>query len=93
MGAGRTALTFIDRIKVCQANKLYHLTAKLIQWAVGTGCIFYVENPQYSFFWQTTFILEVIIYNLSILQVRQQAIQKNHTCFQCGGIHSHQQDV
>jgi hypothetical protein len=53
-------LTFIDRIKVCEANKLYHLTAKLIQWAVDTGCIFCVENPQYSFFWQTTFILEVI---------------------------------
>ena len=52
-------LQFKDRIKVCQANKLYHLTAKLIQWAVDTGCMFCVENPQYSFFWQTTFIQEV----------------------------------
>ena len=52
-------LKFLDRIKVCQANRLYHLTAELIQWASDTGCIVCVENPQYSFFWQTTFIQQV----------------------------------
>ena len=57
---GLPFLLLRDRIKVCQANKLYHLTAKLVKWAVETGCIFCIETPQCSFFWQTSFIQEVI---------------------------------
>ena len=45
--------------RVSLANQLYHLTAKLVKWAVEFGCIFVVENPQFSLFWATTFWTEV----------------------------------
>ena len=32
--------------RVSLANQLYHLTAKVVKWAVEVGCIFVVENPQ-----------------------------------------------
>ena len=57
---GLPNLLFIDRIKVSKANKLYHLTARLVQWAIEQGCLFCVENPQFSYFWQTTFIQSII---------------------------------
>jgi hypothetical protein len=47
-------------LKISKANKLYHLTAKLVRWAVQEGCLFCVENPQFSLFWQTTFIKDVL---------------------------------
>ena len=57
---GLRCLKFLERIKISKANKLYHLTAKLIRWAVKEGCIFVVENPQSSLFWQTTFMQDVL---------------------------------
>jgi hypothetical protein len=45
--------------RVSLANQLYHLTAKLVKWAVEFGIIFVVENPQFSLFWATTFWTEV----------------------------------
>ena len=45
--------------RVFLANQLYHLTAKVVKWAVEVGCIFVVENPQCSFFWATAFWTEV----------------------------------
>ena len=57
---GLPFLRFLDRIKVSKANKLYHLTAQLVVWATDVGCIFCIENPQFSFFWQTTFIQSII---------------------------------
>ena len=57
---GLPNLLFVDRIKVSKANKLYHLTARLVQWATEQGCLFCVENPQFSYFWQTTFIQSII---------------------------------
>lgn len=57
---GLPGLNFVDRIKISKANKLYFLTAKLIQWAVDHGCFFCVENLQFSLFWQTTFIQAVV---------------------------------
>ena len=45
--------------RVSLANKLYYLTAKLVKWAVEQGCIFVVENPQFSLFWATSFWTEV----------------------------------
>ena len=53
-------LLFTDRVKVSKANKLYFLTARLVQWATEQGCFFCVENPQFSSFWQTTFIQSII---------------------------------
>jgi hypothetical protein len=53
-------LRFLDRLKISKANKLYHLTAKLVRWAVQEGCLFCVENPQFSLFWQTTFMQNVL---------------------------------
>ena len=57
---GLPFLCFVDRLKISKANKLYHLTAKLIQWAVEEDCLFVAENPQFSFFWQTSFIQAVV---------------------------------
>ena len=57
---GLPGLSFIDRLKISKANKLYFLTAKLIQGAVDHGCFFVVENLQFSLFWQTTFIQQVV---------------------------------
>ena len=57
---GLPSLSFVDRAKISKANKLYHLTAQLIRWAIETDCIFCVENPQFNFFWQTTFIQAVV---------------------------------
>lgn len=52
--------SFVDAIKVSKANHLYHLTARLVEWATKQGCLFCVENPQFSLFWQTSFIQSVI---------------------------------
>jgi hypothetical protein len=57
---GLPNLSFVDRPKISKANKLYFLTSKLVQWAVAVGCIFCIENPQFSLFWQTTFMQSVI---------------------------------
>ena len=56
---GVPGLTSSETSRVSIANQLYHLTAKLVRWAVNEGCIFVVENPQFSLFWVTTFWTEV----------------------------------
>jgi hypothetical protein len=33
--------------RISLANQLYHVTAKLVKWAVEFGCIFVVETPQF----------------------------------------------
>ena len=43
-----------------QTNYIYHLTAVLAAWAIAEGCLFCVENPQYSLFWATTFWTSVV---------------------------------
>ena len=57
---GLPNLLFVDRIKVSKANKLFFLTSRIAQWATEHGCLFCIENPQFSYFWQTTFIQSVI---------------------------------
>ena len=44
-----------ERDRISLSNSLYHLTAKLVTWASERGCVFVVENPQYSLFWATSF--------------------------------------
>ena len=56
---GLPNLTTLELNRVSLANKLYHLTAKLVRWACEVGCIFVVENPHFSLFWATTFWTEV----------------------------------
>ena len=56
---GLQNLSFVDKIKVRQANKLYHLTAQIIKFAVARNILVCVENPQYSLFWATSFWLQV----------------------------------
>ena len=56
---GLPNLTPSESERVSLANQLYHLTAKVVKWAVEAGCIFVVENPQFSLFWATTFWTEV----------------------------------
>ncbi len=52
---GRLNLSVSDRQRVSQANKLYDLTPRLVEWATSNGCIICVENQQFSLFWATTF--------------------------------------
>ena len=56
---GLPNLTMQEKQRVSRANKLYHLTAVLADWAIAEGCLFCVENPQYSLFWATTFWISV----------------------------------
>ncbi len=51
----RQHLTMQERHRVSRANKLFHPTAELAEWAITEGCLFYGENPQYCLFWATTF--------------------------------------
>ena len=36
---GLPNLSFVDRLKISKANKLYFLTSKLVQWAVAEGLL------------------------------------------------------
>ena len=52
-------LKWLDKLKVLKSNKLYDLTADLVQYTHKHGLLICVENPQYSLFWSTTFWLRV----------------------------------
>lgn len=56
---GLHGLGFIDKLKISKANKLYHLTAKLVKWACEEGLVSCIENPQFAHFWNTTFMHDV----------------------------------
>ena len=56
---GLPHLSWLDKLKVSQANKLYHLTSQIVDLALKRNLVVCVENPQFSFFWSTTFWLEV----------------------------------
>ena len=57
---GIPGLGLTDREKISRANKLYFLTKDLVIWANREGCLICIENPQFSFFWQTTFMQSVM---------------------------------
>ena len=52
---GLSNLSFVNRMKISKANKLYHFTALLVKLALDRNLIICVENPQFSHFWATTF--------------------------------------
>ena len=56
---GLKSLSFVNKMKISQANKLYHLTSEVVKYAVKHGMIVCVENPQFSLFWATTFWISV----------------------------------
>ena len=56
---GLPNLSETDNRRVSLANQLYFLTAQIVEWAVQNGVIVCVENPQFSFFWTTTFWQQV----------------------------------
>ena len=56
---GLPGLSDTDKQRVSLANRLYFLTAQIVQWAVENGVIVCVENPQFSLFWATTFWQQV----------------------------------
>ena len=56
---GLRNLSFVNKMKISQANKLYHLTAQIVRYAVKHNMIVCVENPQFSLFWATTFWVSV----------------------------------
>ena len=57
---GLPGLNFSDRMKISKANRLYSLTAQLVKWAHEVGVLFCIENPQFSHFWATTFMQDVL---------------------------------
>ena len=59
-------LSFVDKIKLSQANKLYHWTAQIVKFAVARSILVCIENPQFSLFWATSFWL--FRYHRAILQ-------------------------
>ena len=96
---GLPKLCFVDRIKVSQSNKLYHLTAQVIKFAVARGILICIENPQYSLFWATTFWVQVagllkytILHSCQYGSSRQKRTMLAHNhrafssiCKQCAG--------
>ena len=56
---GLKSLSFVNKMKISQANKLYHLTSQVLTYAVKHGMVVCVENPQFSLFWATTFLVSV----------------------------------
>ena len=56
---GVSGLSWLNKLKISRANKLYHLTAQIVKHCVKHGLLVCVENPQYSLFWATTFWQEV----------------------------------
>ena len=73
--------------RVSLANQLYHLTVKVVKWAVEARCIFVVENRQFSLFWATTFWSEIAhLAMYSVFQSCQYGAhgkrKQNNVCFQ-----------
>ena len=56
---GLPHLAWTDKERIAKANILYRLTADVVRWAAAQRIPVVVENPQYSFFWNTTFWTEV----------------------------------
>ena len=52
---GVQGLSWVNKLKVSLANKLYHFTAQVVQWAIDRDIPVCVENPQHSLFWATSF--------------------------------------
>ena len=94
---GLPFLSFVDRMKISKANRLYHLTAKLIQWAVGnrlpllcreSTIQFLLANQFYSSgHWTHEF------YSFPVLPVRKYPTEAHHAWFQCWRVPMHQQNV
>lgn len=42
---GLQGLSFVEKNKVSQANKLYHLTVQIIKYAVARNTLIWTENP------------------------------------------------
>ena len=56
---GIPGIAWLDKLKVSQANKLYHLTSQIVKFCLEKNLLVCVENPQYSLFWATTFWVSV----------------------------------
>ena len=79
---GLKSLSFVNKMKISQANKLYHLTAQVVKYAVKHGMIVCVENPQFSLFWATTFwvsVAKLLRYTIFIA-VNMEAIARRKRC-------------
>ena len=55
MPDGISGLRGLDLTRVSKANRLYHLTAQLVDLALAKHLPFLVENPLNSLFWATSF--------------------------------------
>ena len=56
---GIPGIAWLDKLKVSQANKLYHLTSQIVKFCLEKNLLVCVENAQYSLFWATTFWVSV----------------------------------
>ena len=84
-------LVFVDRIKVSQANKLYHLTAQLVKLALDRKMVVCVENLQFFHFWATSLWIEVagtlqytIFHSCQVgsARLKKTMLAHNHEAFQ-----------
>ena len=75
---GLKSLSFVNKMKISQANKLYHLTSEVVKYAVKHGMIVCVENPQFSLFWATT--LQNCLGTPSFTVVNMEAIARRKQC-------------
>ena len=81
---GLKSLSFVNKMKISQANKLYHLTAQVVKYAVKHGMIVCVENPQFSLFWATTFwvsVAKLLRYTSSSRASRGRKFQKKKVVY------------
>ena len=56
---GLQGLSFSNRLRVSKANRLFHLTVQLCEYALQHGLLVVVESPQSSLFWKTSFWLSI----------------------------------
>ena len=74
---GRDNLSFVEKTRVRSANRLYEFTATVLQEAQAAGCLWSVENPAGSFFWQTSWLQEFRKRHRDVLQF----VQFHNCCF------------
>ena len=56
---GIPGLSYVNRFRVSQSNKIFDLTARIVKFCVLHGIVVAVLSPQFSFFWATTFWTQV----------------------------------
>jgi hypothetical protein len=57
---GVTKLSYINRIRVLQANSIYHFITAAAEFCLDHGKLVCIENPRSSLYWKTTFFQPLV---------------------------------